>query len=217
MKNDSKIKELVSVRNGGTALFLDENFRERTREETASFYAHAASDLAADMFAQLHLNVGPDVAERFLRDMLSLVVFRIRMKRIPVMPVIDVELHPVVEAAPEPNPDGECRCAVKDGRCLRCIAVLSAEYEAFARGMFTRLQVAGAKVEGFLSSTKACRTCFAPASDTAIAGLVPVFIPELVGQPELVPMIACGLLEVAMVGGLTESPHTKSALQARGA
>ncbi len=215
MKNDSKIKELVSVRNGGTALFLDENFKERTAEETASFYAHAASDLAADMFAQLHTNIGADVAERFLRDMLSLVVFRIRMKRIPVMPAIDIELHPVVEAAPEA--DAECRCAIKDGRCERCVAVLSAEYEAFARGMFTRLQVAGGKVEGFLSSTKACRTCFAPASDTAIAGLVPVFIPGLVGQPELVPMIACGLLEVAMVGGLTESPHTKSALQARGA
>lgn len=206
MKNDQKIKDLVSLRNGGTALFLDENFKERTLEETASFYAHAASDLAADTFAQLHLNVGADVAERFLRDVLELIVFRIRMKKIPVMPVIDVEFHPVVEAASEAAPDAECRCLVRDGQCARCIETLSGEYAAFAKGMFTRLQVAGGKVESFLSSTKACRSCFAEASDRAIASLIPIVIPALVERPELVPVIAGGLLEVAVMGGLTAAP-----------
>ncbi len=216
MKNDARIRDLAKLRNNGTALFLSEH-PQLTLEETASFYANAGADLVADMFATLHTHRGPDAAEQFLRETLSLIVSGIRLKRIPVMPVIDVELYPVGDAAPELAPDAECRCLVKDGYCERCVSVLSMEYVAFAKGMFTRLKVAGEKVEGFLSSTKACRACFAEASDRAISSLVPKVIPELVEQPELVPVIAGGLLEVAVLGGLTAAPHTKSALESRGA
>ena len=223
MGNDAAIRDLAKSFADSWVGIVEQKIPSASNEEIVSFCSRASSRMIANMLAQLQVNLGTKAAEKFLHDTLSLVSAGVRLAGVPVMPSFQVALHEAEslsteeapetpEAPPEAEPSSECACVLENGRCVKCVGILTEEYRAFSSGLFSRMTSAGREVEAFLMGTKACKGCF-EMSDHAIANLVPKWIPELVGRPELAPIIAAGLLEVASLGGLTQAPMTKSELQ----